>query len=452
VGARHSLSLRFRALGVPVRVHPTFWLMMMALGANLTPRPLSAAVWLATVFGVLLVGELAIARSLASLGYAPTIWLHWAGAETTVALAKPRPAAQLCAAYASGPLAVLILAGLAAVVAQRWPSPYTHGAVWVATFWAFASLAPMQPLVGGKILRVLLTRPLGARAETAARVLSLLLALAALAFVMLVAWSFAAFLLVMVCLWVNASSLRQGRLAREDASAAAQLAAGYAALYEKGDGPARAQAAGEELARTARSTAWKARARELVAWAHLVAGRLDAAEAALERLPPGTEPDPLLEGSLYLALKEWDHAAVLLADALAKHENDDAAARLAHALLQQGRLAEALGLADRPFAAGKTLDQLVTALFYAGRLGEARALGLRWWALEKHPRLAFNLACIASRLSLLDEACRYIDEAVTAGWRDLRLLDEDPDLEPLRKRPEFHHARARLTSLGRVGA
>jgi tetratricopeptide (TPR) repeat protein len=221
-------------------------------------------------------------------------------------------------------------------------------------------------------------------------------------------------------------------------------------LRDKDGGAARALEIGEKLARAARSTAWKARARELQAWAHLVAGNLDAAEAVLERLPPGSEPDPLLEGSLYLARKEWKHAAVLLADALAQHENDDTAARLAHALIQDRRAEEALPLADRPYAGPKTFDQLVSALFYAKRLDEARALGLRWWAAQKNPRLAYNLACIDSRSGRADEACKWLDEAVGAGWRDLRLLDEDPDLEALRKLPAFHQVRARLTSLGRV--
>jgi hypothetical protein len=445
---RNDFQLRFRLFGVPVRVHPTFWPLALAVGAHRAPQPLSALVWLATVMAVLLVGELAIALSLRALGYAPIVWLHWTGGETTVAQAKPRPASQLLAAYAGGPLAVLILAGALAGLSRVWPTATIHDAVLVATFWGLFSALPIRPFVGAKMLEVALTRPFRARAEAVSRAVSLLLALGALALIVGVAFSFSAFLLLMVCLWVNFSSLRQARLQRADARAAAELNAGYAALRDRDD--ARALEIAERLLRETRSLAWRGRARELQAWAHLLAGRLDAAESTLERMPPGTEPDPLLEGSLYLSHKEWRYAAVLLADALAKHENDDTAARLAHALVQDRRLDEALPLAARPFAGPKTLDQLVSALYYAGRLDEARALGEKWWALEHAPRLAFNLGCIDARSGRLDEACRWLDEAVAAGWRDLKLLDEDPDLAPLRKRPEFHQVRARLTSLGRV--
>jgi predicted negative regulator of RcsB-dependent stress response len=440
--------VRFRLLGTPIRIHPTWWLVVLALGANLAPQPLSALIWLATVLVVLLAGELAVARGLRSLGYAPTVWLHWVGAETSVAVARPKPARDLCAAYAGGPLVVLMLAGALAALARLWPSPYVHDAVRVAAFWGVASLVPIRPLLGGKILHALLVRPLKHRAELATRVLGIVLTVGALWLLLSYAWSFPAFLLVLILLWVNVWSLRQDRLARSDQRAAAELQEGWAAIQSKDW--ARAKQIGEKLTRETQSVKWKALARELTAWAHLCAGELGSAAGILERMPPGTDPDPLLEGSLYLAKKEWAHAATLLADAVVKHENDDTLSRLAHALIQDRRLEEALALGDKPFAAGKTFDQLVAALFYAKRLDEARALGLRWWALEKHPRLAFNLACIEARSGKPDEACRWLDEAVGAGWRDLRLLDEDPDLEPLRKLPAFHQARARLTSLGRV--
>ena len=53
------------------------------------------------------------------------------------------------------------------------------------------------------------------------------------------------------------------------------------------------------------------------------------------------------------------------------------------------------------------------------------------------PVLLFNIACYLTRLKRLDAAMRYLKTAVEGGFRNASAYHADPDLHPLRDRPEF---------------
>jgi hypothetical protein len=61
------------------------------------------------------------------------------------------------------------------------------------------------------------------------------------------------------------------------------------------------------------------------------------------------------------------------------------------------------------------------------RLGVTRLTGPMW----------YNLGCLASRLGQWPEAIRYLNRAVDAGYANPRKYRSDPDLMPLRWRPEY---------------
>jgi hypothetical protein len=61
------------------------------------------------------------------------------------------------------------------------------------------------------------------------------------------------------------------------------------------------------------------------------------------------------------------------------------------------------------------------------RLGAARLTGPMW----------YNLGCLASRLGHWPDAIRYLNRAVDAGYANPRKYRNDPDLLPLRWRPEY---------------
>jgi hypothetical protein len=137
-----------------------------------------------------------------------------------------------------------------------------------------------------------------------------------------------------------------------------------------------------------------------------------------------------------------------LRDAFDAAPSDRTAAWLASALLLLGRLDEATQLLDDPVAGPEAFRQLMAALFYAARYPEAARVGERSWAMKEDPLTAFNLACTWARLAQPETALGWLSRALDAGWRDLHGLDDDPDLAPLRVRPEWAPLRARLTSLG----
>lgn len=53
------------------------------------------------------------------------------------------------------------------------------------------------------------------------------------------------------------------------------------------------------------------------------------------------------------------------------------------------------------------------------------------------PVVFYNLSCSLSLLGLIDEAAGTLKKAIKLGYNDFRWLEKDPDLENLRKSPEY---------------
>jgi stage IV sporulation protein FB len=62
-------DLRFTALGVPVRVHPLFWLVSIIFAVQLPP-PL-AVIWVGVVFVSIFIHELGHALTIRAFGWYP---------------------------------------------------------------------------------------------------------------------------------------------------------------------------------------------------------------------------------------------------------------------------------------------------------------------------------------------------------------------------------------------
>ena len=50
----------------------------------------------------------------------------------------------------------------------------------------------------------------------------------------------------------------------------------------------------------------------------------------------------------------------------------------------------------------------------------------------------YNLACSLALLKRKGDALNELKRAVALGYRDLDWMEQDPDLEPLKRHPEFH--------------
>ena len=183
---RTQADLCFRLLGIPVRVHPFFWLVAVILGANFIEGPKDLVLWLLAVFTAILVHELGHAVVMRLFGYRPSITLYglggyasydrfwrgsgWGGgAFGQILISAAGPGASLL-------LAFLIIVGVWVTgnpVRFFWGLPYGFTAVFALGFseildqfllwltgvliaWSFLNLLPIYPLDGGQIARELL--------------------------------------------------------------------------------------------------------------------------------------------------------------------------------------------------------------------------------------------------------------------------------------------------------
>jgi tetratricopeptide (TPR) repeat protein len=100
--------------------------------------------------------------------------------------------------------------------------------------------------------------------------------------------------------------------------------------------------------------------------------------------------------------------------------------------------------ADR-LVARRVLNLLIVRLTQDGvQLFQARNYGLAAFNFSmaaqirpEDPRLFYNLACAYSLEGKKKEALAALKNAVEKGFADMRTLESDPDLEPLRKDPSF---------------
>jgi len=182
-----SYDLRFRLLDVPVRVHPMFWLVTAVLGWQ-DQELEKVAIWVACVFGSILVHEMGHALMGRRFGGSPSIVLYglgglcYSGTERTpgqrLAVVLAGPAAGLLLLLATLVVASLAL-GMTApehgafaswVVGlppdrasvngglQKLGNPTTYevytNLLQINLFWTLINLMPIWPLDGGQALQV----------------------------------------------------------------------------------------------------------------------------------------------------------------------------------------------------------------------------------------------------------------------------------------------------------
>lgn len=179
-------DLQFSVAGIPVRVHPLFWIIAILLGAGSTNLYV-ILVWIVTIFVSILVHELGHAFAFRRYGQPSRIVLYvmggltvpesmpWGGGYANVSLT---PNQNMFISFA-GPLAGFILAALTIVSGIAMggslvltslfgfiPFPMVlvgNGSsllnqffvtfIWVNIFWGLINLLPVLPLDGGNIAR-----------------------------------------------------------------------------------------------------------------------------------------------------------------------------------------------------------------------------------------------------------------------------------------------------------
>ncbi len=179
-------DLHFRLLGIPVRVHPFFWLVALLLGLNLRD-PIHLLVWVVAVFIGILVHEMGHALMMRAFGLHPWITLYGLGGLTAHnpalgAYGRASSTTRQVLIFAAGPAAgfalaalligVLKLAGKSVSVAFGLPFgcvavvrdvvgsvPLTgllNNLLFISIAWGVINLMPVYPLDGGQIVREVL--------------------------------------------------------------------------------------------------------------------------------------------------------------------------------------------------------------------------------------------------------------------------------------------------------
>jgi stage IV sporulation protein FB len=187
-------DLHFRLFGIPVRVHPLFWVITVIMGLrggdDGTP-PAQLLIWIAIVFISILVHELGHAFLQRRFGGRPWITLHGFGGLASCDDCDSSPRSQILIALA-GPvagfcLAAVVIAGLRlSGHAVGWTSAsnrplgmipisllgqtlyfqplesitgsfFVLNMLWVNIVWGLVNLLPVYPLDGGRISRELCT-------------------------------------------------------------------------------------------------------------------------------------------------------------------------------------------------------------------------------------------------------------------------------------------------------
>ena len=183
---RSQADIHFSVLGIPVRVHPFFWLVTIVLGIHPNMRGRQAVIflflWIGVVFVSILIHELGHALMARRFGWQPWITLHSFGGLASYRPTYDDPKKQILISFA-GPAAGFVLAavivavlwvsghpvyfGWGAPTGIRWtiaPEPsnpnlyfLVHQLLFVNILWGLVNLLPVYPLDGGQIAREALT-------------------------------------------------------------------------------------------------------------------------------------------------------------------------------------------------------------------------------------------------------------------------------------------------------
>ncbi|MDA2924371.1 site-2 protease family protein [Acidobacteria bacterium AH-259-L09] len=150
-------DIRFHLWGIPVRVHPFFWPIVVFLGWGLGDA-VAIASWVGAVFVSILVHEMGHAQSARQFGHSPRIVLYGFGG---LAIYHPRstdPAWHRIVVLFCGPGAGFLFAAVLITFDSLAGFPntpffrqlYAHF-LWINIAWGLLNLLPIFPLDGGQI-------------------------------------------------------------------------------------------------------------------------------------------------------------------------------------------------------------------------------------------------------------------------------------------------------------
>jgi Zn-dependent protease len=442
--------LRFRLAGIPVHVQPVFFLLAVLLGLGRT-EPVSIALFVVIAFAAVLWHELGHAIAFRRFGYDSEIVLHGFGGLTMPATDRPLPPAKDLVVSLAGPVVGIVVGALVLVLAR--PELSADDAtvldvaladlVWVSLGWGVLNLVPIIPLDGGRVMESVLNLATQGRGMRPARYVSIAVAVVLAVVAANIGLVFAALFLGWF-IYANVQDLKSMRPPPPQAELVRLLSDGWDHVGQRAYMAAANRA--RDVLRVSPDPGQRLEAANLLGWALLLDGKVTQGAGVLDSFRP--DPSQVVVPPPVLASAGGTAAALeLLRAAFRETPGDRSAVRLALALVQSGRLDEAVTLVTGPLLeqAGSNPPAVVAfALFQAERFEDAARVGEAGFARDPHPALAFNVACGWARAGQPDAALVWLQRAVEAGYVDLAQLESDPDLASVRDRPAYAEVRDRL--------
>ncbi len=177
-------DLRFSLFGIPVRVHPLFWVFSAIMGWSTDLK--LVGIWVACVFVSILVHELGHALTAKYYHWHPEIVLHAFGGYAAYLAAWGRSTARSILVTFAGPGAGFVLFAIVymirkALILEEVHLPfYARVAIadleYINLWWGLMNLLPVYPLDGGQISHAALSHWRGYHGGQIAMKLSLVTA------------------------------------------------------------------------------------------------------------------------------------------------------------------------------------------------------------------------------------------------------------------------------------
>ena len=409
-------GLQFVLFGVPVRVEP--WFFLISLLALQTRDVKGALIWASLVFVGVLVHEFGHALAMRAYGLSPSITLHGLGGYTAFPQgANPTPKQNFFITLA-GPAAGLTLGGIALLVDSLLPTPSPYLAMAIDDakriniFWSVINLLPILPWDGGLILdSVLHWRTQKARDHVVA-ICSMIGGGLILAYAIKERWLFFGYFGAMG-LWHGYNRWNEaGRQPPTPPRNEEDERALHDAVLETSDPGQRAVLL------------------ERLAWVRLRKGDFAGARRAVNDMGPH-----VASTSLQARLAASDNDAQRVIDLLSPPGVATESDRplLVSALISKDRFDDALELARKHPELAASAS---TRLFEAGAYQQSLELCTAERVRTGDGVHAYDEACCYVRLGRFDDAVTALQKAKTLGYAELRHLQTDEDLEPIRNRPE----------------
>jgi stage IV sporulation protein FB len=455
----------FRIFGTPIRVEPFFIVVAALFGIRIEPLWVVFA-WVGIVFVAVLVHELGHAMTYRLLGQRSAIVLHGFGGFTVATgggrrvLSKPKSVA----VSVSGSVVQLLLIGLPAWLLWRsdwyemerfeWALSGAEGFSWVpiiyytqfvGIWWAVFNLLPIRPLDGGHVAETLFGFQNACKISIGAAVVAAFIAFRQTTF------GFIALIYFGLFAYMNYRDLQADR----NESFEVDAPAGGGGAGRPGKPGRRSLRRGRPDLQVVRPTGTPpdltprlpTAEAETRAWNALRSG--DGARAASIMRQTGDGGNPFLRAGIALLTGPVEMADDLFEAAYRSEPGGPPNLVPATLLADAGRAVPvAARLVESGPAGVEAAGGLQTHLHYAERFTAAAEVGEQVFSAgpRSPAQTAFEVACSWARAGSADEALRWVEAAVDAGFRAPGLLDGEPDLAPVRALPGWPAVRARLSA------